>query len=72
MFQKLDSLYLNAQSKVKNFVAEERGDVNVVSMVVLIGIAIMLAVLFKGTIGNIAKDLLGDISNQASNVMDPI
>ena len=69
MFKKLDSLYLKAQSKIANFASEERGDVNIVSMVVLIGIAVLLAVVFKGSIKNLVTSMLNTISNNATNAI---
>lgn len=56
-------------NKVSNFMSDERGDVNVVSIVVLIGIAIVLAIVFKGSITKILKNLLKAISTKASSAI---
>ncbi len=58
MMNRVDKWIWTAQWKAKNLVKDffynEEGDVNIVSMVVLIGIAVLLAVIFKNNI----KDLL--------------
>lgn len=69
MFQKLDALYLTAQSKVRNFMAEERGDVNIVSMVVLIGIAVLLAVLFRENIAKLLNTLFNTIKDTSTTAI---
>lgn len=51
------------------FFEEERGDVNVVSIVVLIGIAVLLAVLFKDQIGKLLQNLFNQISKSANDVV---
>lgn len=56
-------------NKVSNFMSSERGDVNVVSIVVLIGIAIVLALLFKKSIGNILNTLFGSITTKATSAI---
>ncbi|MGN0517983.1 MAG: Flp1 family type IVb pilin [Acutalibacteraceae bacterium] len=56
-------------NKVSNFMSNERGDVNVVSIVVLIGIAIVLALLFKNAIGGLLNTLLGTIKTKAGNAV---
>jgi flagellin-like protein len=37
---------------MKQFFTDEKGEVNIVAIVVLIGIAVLLAVVFKGKIQN--------------------
>ncbi len=51
------------------FFEEERGDVNVVSIVVLIGVAVLLAVFFKDKIGELLKTLFNQIGDSADNVV---
>lgn len=52
-------------AKVRNFVRNERGDVNIVSIVVLIGVAVILAILFKDAIGDLLTNLLQSIQKNA-------
>ena len=65
----LDLLYLQAKSQISNFLNEEKGEVNIVATVVLIGIAVGLAVIFKDAITNLIKDLLNQISGTAKNAI---
>lgn len=63
---------MQAQQKLKEFCTKENGDVNIVSIVVLIGIAILLAVVFKDAIANLLSDLFDTIGENAENAMEPI
>ena len=72
MMQKLTYLGLVAKSKLDSFLQEERGDVNIVSIVVLIGIAVVLAIVFKDAIGNLITSLLNQIIPNANNAIQPI
>lgn len=56
-------------NKVSNFMSDERGDVNVVSIVVLIGIAIILAVVFKDGIKKILNNLIKAIGKNANSAI---
>lgn len=69
MFQKLDSLLLLAKYRLHAFLTDEDGDVNVVSMVVLIGIAVLLAIVFRDQIKILIKNLLSTISTNATNAI---
>lgn len=70
MFQKLDTLFFMAKYKLKTFLTDENGDVNIVSMVVLIGIAVLLAIVFRDAISNLIKSLLNTISGNATNAVN--
>lgn len=52
---------LNAKLKLRTFFSKENGDVNVVSIVVLIGVAVLLAMLFKDQIGKLLDSLFKTI-----------
>ena len=69
----MNYLVLDAEFAVKRALnkvfREENGEVNIVTMVVMIGIAVMLATLFKEEIGKILKTLLGNIEQNASDAM---
>ncbi len=69
MLQKLNYLKVCAQMKMKEFLSEERGDVNIVSIVVLIGIAVVLAVIFKDAIVELITNLLDTISSSATDAV---
>jgi len=73
MLQNLNAMMALAKAKLYSFVHDERGDVNIVSIVVLIGIAVLLAVVFKDAIGELLTDLLNTIKGTSGGlVKDPI
>ena len=54
----------------KDFLYNEEGDVNIVSMVVLIGIAVLLAVIFKNNIKKLLETLFKTISGNATDAVN--
>ena len=70
MFQKLDTLWFQAKARVQAFLTDEKGDGNIVTMVVLIGIAVLLAIVFREAISNLIKSLLNTISGNATNAVN--
>lgn len=70
MLLKLDSLWFMAKYKMHSFLTDEEGDVNIVSMVVLIGIAVLLAVVFKDAIGNLINTLVATVQNRATRTIN--
>lgn len=70
MLENLNYFMLCMQLKVKEFFTKEDGDVNIVSIVVLIGIAVLLAIVFKDAIGLLITDLLESITNNATNAVN--
>lgn len=69
MFNSAKILALKAQNKFREFFSKENGEVNIVTIVVLIGIAVLLAVIFKGAISNLLKSLFNTIENNATNAI---
>lgn len=67
MLNMLDMYLLPLKLKVKKFFTNEDGDTNIVSMVVLIGIAVLLAIVFKEAIGELIEDLLEKIGKNATD-----
>lgn len=70
MLQKLDSLWFMAKYKMRAFLTDEDGDVNIVSMVVLIGIAVLLAIVFRDAIKTLITNLLTTISGNATDAVN--
>ena len=64
----LNSLMIMARAKMQRFLRDERGDVNIVSIVVLIGVAVLLALVFKNFLGNLLKDMLNSIGDKANGI----
>ena len=73
MMNRVDKWIWTAQRKAKNLVKDffynEEGDVNIVSMVVLIGIAVLLAVIFKNNIKDLLDVLFKAISGNAEKAV---
>ena len=73
MMNRVDKWIWTAQWKAKNLVKDffynEEGDVNIVSMVVLIGIAVLLAVIFKNNIKDLLDVLFKAISGNAETAV---
>lgn len=58
-----------AQAKFSKFLHEEKGEVNIVAMVILIGIAVVLAIIFKDAISGLINSLLNQIQGNANNAI---
>ncbi len=56
---------IKAKMTMKNFFTNERGDVNVVAIVVLIGVAVILAIVFKDAIAGVIGRLISSIETKA-------
>lgn len=73
MLRRMDSLYWRGrgwlQGKMNEFLYQEDGDVNIVSIVVLIGIVIIVAVIFKDSISKLVKELFEKITTNAKNAI---
>lgn len=68
----ITKLYLKAvcaKAMIKNRIADQKGEVNVVAIVVLIGIAVFLAIIFKGRIQQLLGNLFDSIDNSAKNAI---
>ena len=69
MMQTLMMYATLASLKLKNLFSNEKGEVNVVAIVVLIGVAVLLAILFKDEISRLLTDLLAVIRGKAENAV---
>lgn len=81
MNEKLTAMYVKASiltkrakekvvETVKDVFTDETGDVNVVAIVVLIGVAVLLAIVFKEQIAKILKSLFEKIDTNAGDAVD--
>lgn len=70
MFAYLYMMMLNAKVKMEKCFTDERGDVNVVAIVVLIAVAVMLALLLKGQLTTLITNLIGSISGKAETILN--
>ncbi len=58
-----------AKMKIRNFFSDEKGEVNIVAIVVLIGIAVLLALIFKDQIEGLLETLFGTITENANDAV---
>lgn len=66
----MDSQLLKLQVKAQHFLKDEGGAVDIVAIVVLIGIAVILAGIFKTGISGLINNLLTTITGSATNVVN--
>lgn len=59
-----------ARSTFGKIVNNERGEVNIVAIVILIGIAVVLAIIFKDAILGLINSLLTQIQGNANNAIN--
>lgn len=73
MKEKLVSAYVKMQTAlyygVKNFKDQETGAINVVEIVVIIGIAVVLAVIFRKQIQSLLETLFKSIGSNADKAV---
>ncbi|MBQ3524398.1 MAG: flagellin-like protein [Clostridia bacterium] len=65
-------MLFKAKMAAENFFKDEKGEVNVVAIVVLIAVAVVLALFFKEEIAGILSDLLEGIGDKAETSLDDI
>ena len=56
---------------IKDFFTKENGEVNVVAIVVLCGIAVVLALVFKEEMTKLLRDLINSIKTSATEAVKP-
>ena len=61
---------LGVKGKVQRFLYDESGEVNIVTTVVLIGIAITLAIVFRDGIKTLLETLMGSIETKATTAIE--
>lgn len=69
MMQNLMLMGTMAKMKLRSFFSDEKGEVNIVAIVVLIGIAVLLALIFKDQIEGLLETLFGTITENANDAV---
>lgn len=59
-----------AKAKAREIFCDETGAVDLITIVVLIGVAVLLAIVFKDAIGDLITNLLDTITKNASNTVN--
>lgn len=62
--------FCNQKEKVKEAFLDETGAVDIVAIVVMIGIAVIIAVVFKEQIKTLIVNLFGTITGNATNAVN--
>lgn len=70
MREKFMTATIKAKMKLHNFFTKEDGEVNIVAIVVLIGIAVLLALVFKDNIEKLLTSLFGTIQQNATKAVN--
>ena len=62
----LDKIYINCANRLKagiyNFLHDENGDTNFISIIIVLGIVLALVVIFRGYIKDILDKISGNIT----------
>ncbi len=66
MSQKMMILGSIAKMKLRDLFTDEKGEVNIVAIVILIGIAVILALIFKDQIKALLETLFGTITKKSN------
>ncbi len=69
MIQNIMILGNMAKFKFRELFSDEKGEVNIVAIVVLIGIAVLLALIFKEQIENLLETLFATITENANSAV---
>lgn len=67
---KLFCMSFLAKQKVKEFFTKEDGAVDMIAIVVLIGIVVLLAILFRKQISNLINTLFNKINTSATDALN--
>lgn len=70
MMNMLTGMVMRARLKVESFFTKEDGEVNIIAIVILIGIAILLALIFKDRISSLINSLFDTIDQNAQNAVN--
>ncbi len=68
--QRLELFIGFVAGRLSKLFKDEKGEVNVVAIVVLIGIAIALAIIFRKAIGSLLTDLINMIRGKAQDAIE--
>lgn len=69
MLQQISMLGRMSWFNFKRMISDEKGEVNIVAIVVLIGIAVLLALIFKEQIEKLLESLFKTIGENATNAV---
>lgn len=70
MLMMANAFLFGLKAKAQQFFRKENGEVNVVAIVVLIGVAVVLALIFKNQISEMLTTLIGKIKGKALGAVE--
>lgn len=69
MLNVLDRYYIAMQTRMKNFIEDEKGAVDIVAIVVLIGIVVFVAIIFREQISDLIKRMFKKIGENTDKAL---
>lgn len=69
MFSLIQQMLLMTRVKCHELFTKEEGEVNIVAIVVLIGVAVVLAIIFKDAIAGLITTLINSIKGNAEDAI---
>lgn len=69
LINKLYAKSLMAKENVKKLWKEERGEANIIALILILVIVIGLVILFKDAISSLVGDIIGKFTGQAQEVL---
>ena len=69
MLKLLDKMYIGMKNRVNNFLTNEDGAVDIVAIVVLCGIVIAVAVIFREQLQEVVKSLFQTVKDKGNRTI---
>lgn len=69
MLKLLDKMYIGMKNRVNNFLTNEDGAVDIVAIVVLCGIVIAVAVIFRGELQKVVESLFQTVKDKGNRTI---
>lgn len=69
MLKLLDKMYIGMKIRMNNFLTNEDGAVDIVAIVVLIGVVVMVAIIFRDQLANLVKRIFGNIETKSDQIV---
>ena len=66
MLKVLDKMYIGMKNRMRNFLTNEDGAVDIVAIVVLCGIVVAVAILFRDQIGKLIQKIFNTIGSDGN------
>lgn len=70
IYMALTTFAMVCKAKVQRFLKDEKGEVNIISIIVILAIALALAVIFRNQIVKLFDQIWGNIWNSANGGQD--